>query len=253
MFGLPGGAILPVYDPLIDSSIRHILVRHEQGAGHMASRLRARDRAARCRDGHERSRGDQHRHAAVRRVHGLDPDRRDHRSGRVLGDRHRRVPGGRHGRHHDAGHEAQLVDQRREGHPPRRPRGVPRRDDGPARSGAHRPAEGRRQPADGVVLAREDRHARLQAEREGSPAPDQGRGQADQRGAPAGDLRGWRHHARERDEPSCGRWPSSSETPPTARVRRGCAGSRRRPGSSRPRRRSRDRPKAARSARFAAS
>ncbi len=37
MFGLPGGAILPVYDPIIDSSIRHILVRHEQGAGHMAS------------------------------------------------------------------------------------------------------------------------------------------------------------------------------------------------------------------------
>jgi acetolactate synthase-1/2/3 large subunit len=37
MFGLPGGAILPVYDPLIDSPIRHILVRHEQGAGHMAS------------------------------------------------------------------------------------------------------------------------------------------------------------------------------------------------------------------------
>ncbi|MBW3555789.1 MAG: acetolactate synthase large subunit [Actinobacteria bacterium] len=37
MFGLPGGAILPVYDPIIDSPIRHILVRHEQGAGHMAS------------------------------------------------------------------------------------------------------------------------------------------------------------------------------------------------------------------------
>ena len=36
LFGLPGGAILPVYDPLIDSSIRHVLVRHEQGAGHMA-------------------------------------------------------------------------------------------------------------------------------------------------------------------------------------------------------------------------
>ncbi|SUZ60106.1 uncharacterized protein METZ01_LOCUS191360, partial [marine metagenome] len=28
LFGLPGGAILPVYDPLIDSSIRHVLVRH---------------------------------------------------------------------------------------------------------------------------------------------------------------------------------------------------------------------------------
>jgi len=36
MFGLPGGAILPVYDPILDSSIRHVLVRHEQGAGHMA-------------------------------------------------------------------------------------------------------------------------------------------------------------------------------------------------------------------------
>ena len=36
IFGLPGGAILPVYDPLIDSRIRHVLVRHEQGAGHMA-------------------------------------------------------------------------------------------------------------------------------------------------------------------------------------------------------------------------
>ena len=36
VFGLPGGAILPVYDPLIDSSVRHVLVRHEQGAGHMA-------------------------------------------------------------------------------------------------------------------------------------------------------------------------------------------------------------------------
>ena len=37
VFGLPGGAILPIYDPLMDSKkIRHILVRHEQGAGHAA-------------------------------------------------------------------------------------------------------------------------------------------------------------------------------------------------------------------------
>jgi len=36
VFGLPGGAILPVYDPILDSTIRHILVRHEQGAGHAA-------------------------------------------------------------------------------------------------------------------------------------------------------------------------------------------------------------------------
>lgn len=38
VFGLPGGCILPVYDPLLDSeSVRHVLVRHEQGAGHAAT------------------------------------------------------------------------------------------------------------------------------------------------------------------------------------------------------------------------
>ncbi len=38
VFGIPGGAILPTYDPLMDSkSVRHILVRHEQGAGHAAT------------------------------------------------------------------------------------------------------------------------------------------------------------------------------------------------------------------------
>jgi acetolactate synthase-1/2/3 large subunit len=38
VFGIPGGAILPAYDPLLDSTrLRHILVRHEQGAGHAAT------------------------------------------------------------------------------------------------------------------------------------------------------------------------------------------------------------------------
>ncbi|MFI5931402.1 acetolactate synthase large subunit [Actinoplanes sp. NPDC051494] len=37
VFGIPGGTILPAYDPLYDSKIRHILVRHEQGAGHAAT------------------------------------------------------------------------------------------------------------------------------------------------------------------------------------------------------------------------
>ena len=38
IFGIPGGAVLPVYDPLYDSTkLRHVLVRHEQGAGHAAS------------------------------------------------------------------------------------------------------------------------------------------------------------------------------------------------------------------------
>ena len=38
VFGIPGGAILPAYDPLLDSTkVRHVLVRHEQGAGHAAT------------------------------------------------------------------------------------------------------------------------------------------------------------------------------------------------------------------------
>ncbi len=37
VFGIPGGAILPAYDPLFDADLRHILVRHEQGAGHAAT------------------------------------------------------------------------------------------------------------------------------------------------------------------------------------------------------------------------
>ena len=36
VFGYPGGAILPAYDALLDHPIRHVLVRHEQGATHMA-------------------------------------------------------------------------------------------------------------------------------------------------------------------------------------------------------------------------
>ncbi len=35
-FGIPGGAILPLYDPMLDSSVRHVLCRHEQGAAHAA-------------------------------------------------------------------------------------------------------------------------------------------------------------------------------------------------------------------------
>src|SRR3954453_20975741 len=37
IFGIPGGATLPAYDPLFDAKVRHVLVRHEQGAGHAAT------------------------------------------------------------------------------------------------------------------------------------------------------------------------------------------------------------------------
>ena len=107
VFGIPGGANLPTYDALYDAGIRHIQVRHEQGGGHAAegyakatgkvgvalrappgpgaTNLVTRDR---------------------RRDDGLGPDRVHHRPGAHRPDRHRRLPGGRRHRHHDAGRQA---------------------------------------------------------------------------------------------------------------------------------------------------
>ena len=49
MFGISGGALLPIHDVLCDSEIRHILARHEQGAAHMADGYaRAIGRAGVC-------------------------------------------------------------------------------------------------------------------------------------------------------------------------------------------------------------
>ena len=77
VFGIPGGAILPAYDPLFDSSrIRHILVRHEQGAGHAAQGYAAGHRPGRRLHGDLRPRRDQPGHPDRRRLHGLGADRR---------------------------------------------------------------------------------------------------------------------------------------------------------------------------------
>ena len=119
MFGLPGGAILPVYDPIIDSPIRHILVRHEQGAGHMAegyAHATGRPGVAMVTSGP----------AATNIVTPLCDAYMDsipmvvhHRPGAARRHRHRRLPGVRHHRHHPVGHQAQLA-----GH--RRPQDIPR-------------------------------------------------------------------------------------------------------------------------------
>ena len=100
IFGLPGGCILPAYDPLLDSSIRHILVRHEQGAGHMAegyAHVTGRPGVAMVTSGP----------AATNMVTPLCDAYMDSIpmvciTGQVADDRdrHRRVPGVRHGRHH---------------------------------------------------------------------------------------------------------------------------------------------------------
>ena len=100
IFGLPGGAILPVYDPIIDSPIRHILVRHEQGAGHMAegyAHATGRPGVAMVTSGP----------GATNIVTPLADAYMDSVpmvviTGQVASvlDRHRRLPGGRHRRHH---------------------------------------------------------------------------------------------------------------------------------------------------------
>ena len=97
MFGIPGGAILPTYDAIArGTTVRHVLARHEQGAGHMARGLRARLRQRRRRDRDLRPRRDEPRHADRRRLDGLDAARLHHRPGALAPDRHRRLPGDRH-------------------------------------------------------------------------------------------------------------------------------------------------------------
>ena len=105
--------------------------------------LRPLDRPARRRPRHLRPRRHQRRHRHDRRADGLDPDRRADRPGPDLHDRQRRLPGGRHRRHHPPLHQAQLAGEgpgeARRDHPP----GVPRRDPRPPRPGARRHPEGR--------------------------------------------------------------------------------------------------------------
>ena len=178
IFGLPGGCILPAYDPLLESTIRHILVRHEQGAGHMAegyAHVTGRPGVAMVTSGP----------AATNLVTPLMDAYMDSIpmvaiTGQVstFADRQRRVPGVRHGRHHTLGHEAQRARHDGPGPAAGHPPGVPPGLDGAPRAGPRRRAQGRAAELDGVVLAvRRRRHvvaARLPAEHQGPPAHDQG-------------------------------------------------------------------------------
>jgi acetolactate synthase I/II/III large subunit len=65
IFGYPGGAILPAYDPMLDSPVRHVLVRHEQGAIHAAEGYAHATGKRRCLHRHLGPGGDQPRHGPV--------------------------------------------------------------------------------------------------------------------------------------------------------------------------------------------
>ena len=106
VFGYPGGAILPVYDALYDSPIRHMLVRHEQAAAHIADGYaRATGRAGGLH-GYFGSGSHQSGDGPCDRLHGLDSDGRNHRQRADEPDRDRRLSRGRHHRNHAADHQA---------------------------------------------------------------------------------------------------------------------------------------------------
>ena len=156
IFGYPGGAVLPIYDALFeDEGITHVLVRHEQGAAHAA-------------EGYARSTGKPgvvlvtSGPGATNAVTGLTDALMDSiplvvLTGQVrhASDRHRRVPGMRHGRHHAPLHQAQLAGEGRERSVARPARGVPDRHHRPARPGGGRHPQGRA-VQEGRLYARPD-------------------------------------------------------------------------------------------------
>ena len=135
IFGIPGGAILPAYDPLFDSQDPAHPGAPRAGRRPRGPGLRRGDRPGRCLHGHLRPGRDQPGDADRRRPHGLGADGRHHRPGRRRRDRHRRLPGGRHPRHHDADHQAQLPGHRPRGDPAD---GSPRRSTSPPPAGPAR-------------------------------------------------------------------------------------------------------------------
>ena len=123
IFGYPGGAVLPIYDALFhQDKVRHILVRHEQGAAHAAEGYARSTGKAGCVLVTSGPGATNAVTGPDRRADGFDPARLHHRPGADASHRHRRLPGVRHGRHHPPLHQAQLS---REGH--RRPAAHPAR------------------------------------------------------------------------------------------------------------------------------
>ena len=143
IFGYPGGAILPVYDALGKSKLHHILVRHEQGATHMA-------------DGYARASGGvgvamaTSGPGATNMVTGIATAMLDssagglhHRASQQQAARLRRVPGNRHHRHHHAHHQAQRGGVARGRYRAHRSRSVRDRQFRPSRPGARGHHQGR--------------------------------------------------------------------------------------------------------------
>ena len=185
VFGIPGGAILPAYDPLLDSSVRHVLCRHEQGAGHAAEGYAwatGKVGVAMATSGP----------GGCNLVTALADAKMDSVPiVAITGQVPTPVVG------NDAFQEADITgitmpvtkhnflvtdpgEVARDD-----PRGVPHRPHRPARPGPRRPPEGRPRQRDHVELARPGGPPRLQADDQGQHAPGRRGDQADPRGQAA--------------------------------------------------------------------
>ena len=175
-------------------------------AGRRARRpgLRRRHRQGRRLHGHQRPGCHQPGHPDRGRLHGLGPDGRGHRPGRQRRDRHGRLPGGRHPRHHDADHQAQLPGHRPRRDPAHDRRGVLHRLHRPARPGAGRRRQGRDAADDDVHLAHRAAAARLPPGDPPARQADPRGGQADPRGPPPRAVRRRRRDPGRRRRRSCG-------------------------------------------------
>ena len=197
VFGLPGGAIMPVYDALMDSTeLRHILVRHEQGAGHAAEGYAAASNkigVAIATSGP----GATNLVTAIADAY-MDSVPIVCITGQVFST----------SMGTDAFQEADIVGitmpitkhsflvKRPRRDPRRDRRGVPDRRHRPPGPGARRHHEGRAAGRGAVHLAAEDRPARLPSGDEGARQADPGRGAAARRGEEARALRRRRRHPR---------------------------------------------------------
>ena len=210
IFGIPGGAILPAYDPLFDSDGPPRA--GPPRAGRRARRHRATPRPPARSASAWRPPGpgatnlvtplaDAHMDSVpIVAITGQVPSARH---------RHRRLPGGRHPRHHDAGDQAQLPGHRT---PTRSRSGSPRRSTSPATGrpgpGAGRHPQGRPAGDDRLRLAAAAGPARLQADHPAArQAGARGRG-ADRRGAAVRSSTSAAACSRPRPAPSWPSWPS---------------------------------------------
>ena len=172
VFGLSGGAAMPIFDALVDSKVKLVLVRHEQGATHMAdgyARSTGRAGVALVTSGSGRH---QHGHRPADRADGLGADHRAHRADHHPDARQGRLPGGGRHRHHLPGGQAQLPGQERQRHPPGDEGGVLHRHQRSPGPGADRSPQRRDQRQVHGAVRRLGQPARLPRARDGRAAEE---------------------------------------------------------------------------------